>query len=75
MKKIGIFATFTIFLLLCTISFGQGQVPAPVFQDGDFWQFKVVEKGFLGYSSEAGDAAYELAYSQGDVMLSRLIGG
>jgi hypothetical protein len=74
MKKIGTFAMFTISLLLCTISFGQEQVPAPVFQDGDLWQFKVVEKGFLGYSSEAGNATYELAYSGGEIKIFRVVG-
>ncbi len=74
MKKIGTYPTFIISLLLCTISFAQEQAPAPVHHDGDFWQFKVTEKGFAGYSSEAGDGTYELVYSQGDVKISRLIG-
>lgn len=45
----------------------QDQAPAPAFKEGDFWHFKVTEKDFLTYSSDALAGTYELSYSQGKI--------
>jgi hypothetical protein len=55
MKKIGTFATIAILLLLCTVSFGQEQAPAPVYQDGECWQFNARGWDFITRSSGALD--------------------
>src|SRR5262245_27327525 len=62
MRKLAL--VFSLMLLLSSVyAFSQDQAVAPVFKDGDFWQFKVVSKGFA--SSTIGlDGIYELAYSQ-----------
>ena len=59
-------AIAALFLLAAFNAFSQ-EVLAPVFQDGDFWQFKAVEKNVGGISrSNPFDGIYELLYSQGD---------
>ena len=67
-------AVLSILIGVCAFVFAQDQAPAPNFSEGDFWQFKVTEKGFIGYSSEAGDAVYELVYSQSGIKMLRLFG-
>jgi len=51
------FATFNLF--------AQDEATAPVFKDGDYWQFKAVESGSVGSSSNALNGIYELFYSGG----------
>jgi len=54
MKKISMFAMLMFSLLLWTRSFGQEQAPAPVYKDGDCWQFRAKEGGFVYTSSSIG---------------------
>ena len=74
MKKIGIFLTFTISLLLCTISFGQEQAAAPAYRDGECWQFKAREWDFITRSSAALDGIYEVCYLSGTLKMFQLEG-
>lgn len=63
--------------VLLTASFnaiGQEQAEAPVHQEGDFWQFKVVEKGSISTSRAALAGTYELSYSNGKVRVFALEG-
>jgi len=73
--KMSIFASTVLanLLLASLTALSQEQVQAPAFRDGDFWQFKVTEKGFIGSSSETGDAIIEVAYAQGDIKIFRVL--
>src|SRR5262245_10282140 len=46
----------------------QEQAAAPVFQEGDTWQFKVTDKGLAGGMgpSFVSTGTYEIAYTNGD---------
>ena len=68
-------AIAALFLLAALNAFSQ-EVPAPVFQDGDFWQFKAVETNVGGLSrSNPFDGVYELLYSQGNFKVFQLTDG
>ena len=66
MKKIGTFLTFTLLLLLSTISFGQEQAEQPVYKDGEFWQFRVTRKGYQISDTSRTDGDYEVRFVGGD---------
>lgn len=55
-----------LFIFALEVS-SQDQAPAPVFKEGDFWQFKVTEKDLATNSSEALNGTWELSYSQGGI--------
>lgn len=74
MKKIEMIALFTFSLVLCALSHAQEQIPDPVFQEGDFWQFKVREWDYIGSSSDALNGVYELVYTQGQFKLFSVTG-
>lgn len=42
--------------------FAQEQANKPDYKDGDFWQYKVTQKGFRTQSTSALDGVYELTY-------------
>jgi len=63
-------------LLLAAFNAFSQEVPAPVFQDGDFWQFKAVETNVGGISrSNPFDGVYELFYSQGNFRIFHFADG
>lgn len=64
----------TVLSLLTPCAFSQDQAPAPVFKDGDFWQFKVTEDVANLSSTKELDGVYELVYSQGKVKAFELTG-
>lgn len=67
--------TFSLALLLSSVcAFSQEQAPAPVFKDGDFWQFKVIEYVANLSSTALLNGIYELVYSQGKVIAFELTG-
>jgi hypothetical protein len=74
-RQIFSLAIAAAFLLAALNAFSQ-EVPAPVFQDGDFWQFKAVETNVGGISrSNPFDGMYELLYSQGNLKIFQLTDG
>lgn len=74
MKKMFSLVMVAGFLIAASNVLGQEQASAPTFQEEDFWQFKVTEKDFPGYSSAAYDGIYELSYSQGSMKVFKLTG-
>ncbi len=73
MKKLSLsLPMLAIFLLAAFNAFSQ-EAPVPVFQEGDFWQFKAVEKQVGGLStSNPFDGTYEVFYSQGNSKTFRM---
>jgi hypothetical protein len=62
---------FSLMQVLSTVcAFGQDQAPAPVFKDGDFWQFRMATKNIASSTRHLEDGIYELAYSQAQVKIS-----
>ena len=45
----------------------QEQAAKPEYKEGDVWQYRVSEKGFAAYSSEALNGNYELTFVQGKI--------
>jgi len=45
----------------------QEQAAKPEYKEGDMWQYRVSEKGFAAYSSEALNGNYELTFVQGKI--------
>jgi len=64
----------TLLSLFTVCAFSQDQAPAPVFKDGDLWQFKVTEHVANVSSTKELDGIYELVYSQGNVKAFELTG-
>ena len=72
MKKLFIAIVFVIAIPLNL--FAQEQANKPDYKDGDFWQYKVTEKGFRQQSTTALNGVYELTYRP-DRIVMRLEGG
>jgi hypothetical protein len=76
MKEIGTFAMFALLLLLCTVSFGQEQAPAPgPPPDGSFWQFRAAQENWFTSGSDDLVGVYEILYQNSDVRVFALNGG
>jgi hypothetical protein len=58
------FAVISSSLLALSPAFAQEQVAAPVFQEGDTWQFKYTDKGFQE-SSSVSVRTYEIIHTNG----------
>ena len=69
MKKLFIAIVFVVAIPLNL--FAQEQANKPNYKDGDFWQYKVTEKGFVAQSSRALDGVYELSYRPGRIAIRR----
>ena len=75
MKKICGLLIFLIGVFSVQIkAFSQDQAPAPVFKEGDSWQFSIARKGGITSSTELNDGIYELTYVQGKVKLYEVSG-
>ena len=72
MKKLFIAIVFVVAIPLNL--FAQEQANKPDYKDGDFWQYKVTEKGFRQQSTTALNGVYELTYRP-DRIVMRLEGG
>ena len=72
MKKLFIAIVFVVAIPLNL--FAQEQANKPDYKDGDFWQYKVTEKGFRQQSTTALNGVYELTYRP-DRIAIRLEGG
>jgi len=67
MKKLTFSSAIVVIFFLVPFSALPQEAPAPVFQEKDFWQFKIVEKQVGGLStSNPFDGTYEVVYSQGN---------
>jgi len=52
-----------VFVVTASVNlFAQEQANKPDYKDGDFWQYKVTEKGFRTQSTSALNGLYELTY-------------
>lgn len=64
---------FVIAVLLSgTDAFGQQRFEAPVFIDGDFWQFRVLEHGEYMKTERELNGIYEIGYSNGQFKAFKL---
>ena len=70
MSKRILFSVFAAVIFWSTaIVFAQEQAPAPVFKEGDTWQFNIARKGQIASSTDQNDGMYELSVTQGAVKL------
>jgi hypothetical protein len=68
-------SVFAVALFWSTVVvLAQDQAPAPVFKEGDTWQFNRTNKGQLTSSSERISGIYELVFSQGQMKLYEVAG-
>jgi len=51
--------------LIATVGLAQERVEAPVFRDGDFWQYRIVERGEYMKTERELNGVYELVDSTG----------
>jgi len=65
----------TLFFSTVTMAFGQDQVPAPSFAEGDFWQFKVNDKAGNGKDVPGiiPNGTYIMHASKGRFQVSQLV--
>jgi hypothetical protein len=63
-----------LFFCIAASASGQDQAPAPVFKEGDTWQFNRTNKGQLVSSSERISGIYELVFSQGQIKIYEVVG-
>ena len=75
MKNVFGFAIVVLFLLGPLNLSAQNEVPAPTFNNGDFWVFKVAEAEFQVQSTRALDGEFEVFYSGGKFLVRRPGGG
>jgi hypothetical protein len=67
MKKVAFSSALAAIFFLATFNALSQEVPAPLFQEKDFWQFKAVEQSVGGISrSNSFDGIYEVLYLQGN---------
>ncbi len=71
MKKFLLSLIAGVLLIAAFKVFGQ-EAGAPVYKDGDCWQFRVSEGGFIYSSSDALSGDYELCHSGGDLKVFEL---
>ena len=74
MKNIGISATLAISVLLCAMAVAQEQAPAPVYKDGDFWQFRITRQGFQTKDSSRTEGDYEVRFIGGEYKVYEIRG-
>jgi hypothetical protein len=72
MEDIRVNKSAQVFVLIIVVgavnAFAQEQAPKPTYQEGDFWQYKVSEKGITTRATTAAlNGTYELRYTQGKV--------
>jgi hypothetical protein len=72
--KILFSSTFVLLFLTCIEGFGQERSEAPVFSDGSFWQYRIVEHGEYMKSEKEMNGVYELLYSNGRFKTFKLEG-
>jgi len=65
MKKINFSLIVLAALLASPNVYGQDQIAAPSYRNGDFWIFRVGEKDFLTQTTRALDGDYRVAFSDG----------
>src|SRR5262249_46108999 len=75
MNKGFLFSILTVaFSLSPAVVLAQEQAPAPLYKEGDTWQFNISRKGQVGSSTEQNDGVYELSVSQGTVKIYQIDG-
>jgi hypothetical protein len=75
MSKRILLSVFAVALFWSTVVvLAQDQAPAPVFKEGDTWQFNRTNKGQLTSSSERISGIYELLFSQGQMKVYEVVG-
>jgi len=75
MNKGFLFSILTVaFSLSPAVVLAQEQAPAPLYKEGDTWQFNISRKGQVGSSTEQNDGVYELSVSQGTMKIYQIDG-
>ena len=74
-NRLGLTLSVALILWIATASFARAQAPAPVFKEGDAWQFKFVGKDFISTSTDRVDGIYEITFTQGNIKLYEVEGG
>jgi hypothetical protein len=72
--KILLSSIFSGLILICSEGFGQERSEAPVFSDGSFWQYRIVEHGEYMKTEKEMNGVYELFYSNGRFKTFKLEG-
>lgn len=75
MKKIFLFLIAGVLLIATSKAFGQEQLEAPNYKDGDFWLFKATERDFVGSRSDPIVGDFSVEYLTGRVKVSFIDGG
>jgi len=63
--KILLSSIFVLLVVTCLEGFGQERSEAPVFSDGNFWQYRVVEHGEYMKTEKELKGVYEVLYTGG----------
>jgi hypothetical protein len=65
---------FLVALIVCffcstDVIGGQESIPAPIFREGDTWQFRIMRKIQASSSTERKGSIYELSFTHGSVRM------
>jgi hypothetical protein len=73
-KTILLSVLVAVILWNTAILFAQEQAPAPVYKEGDTWQFNIFRKGYIGTSTDHNAGMYEVSVTQGVVKVYEIDG-
>ena len=73
-KRASLFRALLVFLTLIAVSASaEEQIQAPVFKEGDFWKFKIIQKAAPGYPRAEWNGDYMMRYANGRIQVRKLI--
>lgn len=74
MKKIGLFSFLVALVFLPHVLYGQS-AEAPVYKDGDKWEFKATTKEGITSTTDLLEGNYEIVFVKGHLEVFQIVGG
>ena len=73
-KRASLFRALLVFLTLIAVSASaEEQIQAPVFKEGDFWKFKIIQKAAPGFPRPEWNGIYVVRYVNGGIQVRKLV--
>lgn len=73
-KRTCLFRALPVFFILVAVSApAEEQIQAPIFKEGDFWKFKVVQQAASGHPRPEWNGIYIVRYANGRIQVRKLV--
>jgi len=73
LKRLSLLAALIFLLLVSGAAEAEEQVQAPVFKEGDFWKFKIIQTAAPGYPRAEWNGVYIVRYANGRIQVQKLV--